>query len=331
MLPVLAAGSDDEVAELIDRTRQEPHQGWMVVAVCVPLDGDHGRPSEVHGVPVVGGLSDVPDLVRRGGYRVIAVTPDSYWTRLRLRELAWNLEDTSAEMVVAPVLMEVTGPRLHVAPVYGLTLLRVSKPTFSGGRWLLKSLIDRVSAFLALLLLCPVLLVIALAIKVEDGGPVMFRQPRVGKAGRLFSVLKFRSMMPDAEQRRASLETLNEGAGPLFKMRSDPRVTRVGAFLRRYSLDELPQLLNVLTGQMSIVGPRPPLPAEVDRFGADALRRLLVKPGVTGLWQVSGRSELSWEETVRLHLRYVENWSLAIDAVILWKTAGAVLRGRGAY
>lgn len=138
-------------------------------------------------------------------------------------------------------------------------------------------------------------------------------------------------MMPDAEQRRASLETLNEGAGPLFKMRSDPRVTRVGAFLRRYSLDELPQLLNVLTGQMSIVGPRPPLPAEVDRFGADALRRLLVKPGVTGLWQVSGRNELSWEETVRLHLRYVENWSLAMDAVILWKTAGAVLRGRGAY
>ncbi len=159
----------------------------------------------------------------------------------------------------------------------------------------------------------------------------MFRQPRVGKAGHLFSVLKFRSMMPDAEQRRASLETLNEGAGPLFKMRSDPRVTRVGAFLRRYSLDELPQLLNVLTGQMSIVGPRPPLPAEVDRFGADALRRLLVKPGVTGLWQVSGRNELSWEETVRLHLRYVENWSLAMDAVILWKTAGAVLRGRGAY
>ena len=168
MLPVLAAGSDDEVAELIDRTRQEPHQGWMVVAVCVPLDGDHGQPSEVHGVPVVGGLSDVPDLVRRGGYRVIAVTPDSYWTRLRLRELAWNLEDTSAEMVVAPVLMEVTGPRLHVAPVYGLTVLRVSKPTFSGGRWLLKSLIDRVSAFLALLLLGPVLLVIALAIKLED-------------------------------------------------------------------------------------------------------------------------------------------------------------------
>jgi lipopolysaccharide/colanic/teichoic acid biosynthesis glycosyltransferase len=172
---------------------------------------------------------------------------------------------------------------------------------------------------------------VALAIKLEDSGPVLFRQERVGKAGALFRMVKFRSMGVDADQRRAELEALNEGAGPLFKLRADPRVTRVGAFIRRYSLDELPQLLNVVRGDMSIVGPRPPLPAEVERYGKDARRRLLVKPGITGLWQVSGRSDLTWEESVRLDLRYVENWSLMIDLVIVWKTVNAVLRGDGAY
>ena len=172
---------------------------------------------------------------------------------------------------------------------------------------------------------------VALVIKLEDGGPVLFRQERVGKAGALFRMVKFRSMGVDADQRRAELEALNEGAGPLFKLRSDPRVTRVGAFIRRYSLDELPQLLNVVSGDMSIVGPRPPLPAEVERYGKDALRRLLVKPGITGLWQISGRSDLTWEESVRLDLRYVENWSLMMDLLIVWKTVNAVLRGNGAY
>jgi len=233
--------------------------------------------------------------------------------------------------VVAPALMEVTGPRLHVAPVYGLTLLRVSQPTFKGARWVLKGVFDRVAACLALLVLAPLLIGVALAIKWEDGGPVLFRQQRVGKAGRLFPMLKFRSMVCDAESRRAELEAANEGAGPLFKLRVDPRVTRVGAVLRRYSLDELPQLINVVAGDMSVVGPRPPLSVEVELYGVDARRRLLVKPGLTGLWQVSGRSDLSWEETVRLDLRYVENWSFAMDMVIIWKTAGAVLRGNGAY
>jgi exopolysaccharide biosynthesis polyprenyl glycosylphosphotransferase len=227
--------------------------------------------------------------------------------------------------------MEVTGPRLHVSPVYGLTLLHVSQPTFTGGKWIFKAVLDRLSALLALLVLAPLLLAVAVAIKLEDGGPVLFRQQRVGKAGERFWMLKFRSMVVDAERWRAELDAANEGAGPLFKMRRDPRVTRVGTFIRRYSLDELPQLINVLAGDMSLVGPRPPLPAEVERYGFDARRRLLVKPGLTGLWQVSGRSDLSWEETVQLDLRYVENWSLTMDAAIVWKTAGAVLGGRGAY
>jgi exopolysaccharide biosynthesis polyprenyl glycosylphosphotransferase len=331
MHPVLVAGNVDEVADLIDRTRRERHYGWVVTGVCIPGADHLDGPADVRGVPVMGGLADVPDVVRQGYYRVVAVTPDPHWNRQHLRQLAWNLEGVTADLVVAPALMEVTGPRLHVSPVYGLTLLHVSKPTFTGGRWIFKAILDRLSALLALLVLAPLLLVVAVAIKMEDGGPVLFRQQRVGRAGERFWMLKFRSMVVDAECWRVELEAVNEGAGPLFKMRQDPRVTRVGAFIRRYSLDELPQLINVLAGDMSLVGPRPPLPAEVERYGFDARRRLLVKPGLTGLWQVSGRSDLSWEETVQLDLRYVENWSLTMDAAIVWKTAGAVLGGRGAY
>ncbi|MGH3932908.1 MAG: sugar transferase, partial [Pseudonocardiaceae bacterium] len=331
MHPILVAGSVDEVADLIDRTRRERHYGWVVTGVCVPDSAHVDRPQDVRGVPVMGDLADVPDLARQGNYRVVAVVPDPHWNRQQLRQLAWDLEGMPAELVVAPALMEVTGPRLHVSPIYGLTLLHVSQPTFTGGRWVFKATIDRCVALLGLLLLAPLLLAIAVVIKLESAGPVFFRQQRVGKAGELFWMVKFRSMVVDAEQRRADLESVNEAGGPLFKIRRDPRVTRVGAFLRRYSLDELPQLINVVVGDMSLVGPRPPLPAEVVRYGFDALRRLLVKPGLTGLWQVNGRSDLSWEETVQLDLRYVENWSLAMDAAIIWKTARAVLGGRGAY
>ena len=181
-----------------------------------------------------------------------------------------------------------------------------------------------------MLVIAPVMVTVAVAVKL-DGGPVLFRQTRVGRYGHEFSMLKFRSMVVDAEQRLGELGEVNEGAGPLFKMRRDPRVTRVGSFLRRYSLDELPQMFNVLGGTMSLVGPRPPLPVEAATYGRDAPRKLMVRPGLTGLWQVSGRSELSWEQSVRLDLRYVENWSLALDAVILWKTIGAVVSSRGAY
>ncbi|MPZ64359.1 MAG: exopolysaccharide biosynthesis polyprenyl glycosylphosphotransferase [Pseudonocardiaceae bacterium] len=331
MYPVLVAGDLDGVADFIDRTRKESHNGWLVAGVCIPGETNDGPAHEVRGVPVVGGLSDVPALVRDGGYGVVAVAPAAHWTRQRLRELAWELEGSPAELVVAPTLMEVTGPRLHITPVYGLTLLRVSQPTFTGIRWILKSVVDRAAALLGLLVIAPVLFAVAVAIKLNDGGPVLFRQQRIGKGGRAFPMLKFRSMVVDAERRRVELDHVNEGAGLLFKVRTDPRVTRIGSVLRRYSLDELPQLVNVLTGDMSMVGPRPPLPSEAERYGYDARRRLLVKPGLTGLWQVSGRSDLSWEETVSLDLRYVENWSFAMDAVILWKTLGAVLRGRGAY
>ena len=331
MVPVLVAGSVDEAADLIARTRREAHNGWLIEAVCVPTPPDGAALTDVCGVPVVGDLNEVATSVRCGGYRIVVAAPDPAWTRRRLRDMAWELEGTPAALIVAPTLMEVTGPRLHVSPVFGLTLLRVSKPSFGGVRWLLKDVIERIGAVGLLAVLAPLLLVIALAIKLNGRGPVLFRQERVGKGGKSFMMLKFRSMVVDAEHLLGALEAGNEGAGPLFKLRHDPRVTRVGALIRRYSLDELPQLFNVVRGHMSLVGPRPPLPREVLLYATDGMRRLLVKPGLTGLWQISGRSDLSWEEAIRLDLRYVENWSFALDAMILWKTIAAVLRRTGAY
>ncbi|MFC8421225.1 sugar transferase [Streptomyces sp. NPDC057236] len=328
--PVLAAGSPDTVHDLITRTRRFPHLGWRVDAVCTTdglgLDGDR-----VDGVPVVGRLADVADHVRRDGYRVVAVTPDPHWSPHRLQRLAWNLEGSDAEMVVAPVLMEVAGPRLHIDAVLGIPLLRVSMPTFTGGRRAVKGVVDRLGAAVLLLLFAPLMVGVALLVLTTSRGGAFYRQRRVGKDGREFTILKFRTMVAGADRARAELADLNEGAGPLFKLHRDPRVTRVGAVLRRYSIDELPQLFNVLTGSMSLVGPRPPLPEESAAYGPDIRRRLLVKPGLTGLWQISGRSDLSWEEAVRLDLRYVEDWSLALDTVILWKTLRAVLYGQGAY
>lgn len=331
MLPVLAAGSIEEIADLVERTRREPYNGWKIEAVCTPGGLGEGGSTEVSGVPVVGDLDDLPERVEQGGYRVVAVVPDHRWTRHRLQQLTWRLESTRAEVVVAPVLAEVTGPRLHITPVFGLPLLRISAPRFVGARWVIKNLLDRLAAAGGLLLIAPLLAGLAIAVWVHDRGPVFYRQTRVGRDGRTFSMIKFRSMVVDADRLRPHLVQANEGAGPLFKVRNDPRVTPIGAILRRYSLDELPQLFNVLGGSMSLVGPRPPLPDEVAVYPPDLRRRLKVKPGLTGLWQVSGRSNLSWKESMRLDLRYVENWSLALDLAILWKTVGAVRRGEGAY
>ncbi|MEU6819781.1 sugar transferase [Streptomyces atriruber] len=328
--PVLAAGSPATVMDLINRARKFPHLGWRVEAVCtvdgLGPDGDH-----LDGVPIIGALADVAGHVRRDGYRVVAVTPDPHWSPDRLQRLAWNLEGSDAEMVVAPVLMEVAGPRLHVDAVLGIPLLRVSMPTFTGGRRVVKGVVDRLGAAILLMLFAPLMLLVGVLVLADSRGGALYRQRRVGKDGREFTIFKFRTMVTGAHNARAQLADRNEGAGLLFKLRRDPRVTRVGAVLRRYSIDELPQLFNVLTGSMSLVGPRPPLPEESAAYGPDIRRRLLVKPGLTGLWQISGRSDLPWEEAVRLDLRYVEDWSLALDTVILWKTLRAVIHGQGAY
>jgi len=283
------------------------------------------------GVPVVGGFGSVAQAVRLTDADTVAVLASPDLGPEQLRRLAWELEPTGADLMVAPSLVEVAGPRLSIRPVSGLPLLQVEQPQFAGGRRIVKSTFDRTIALCSVVLLSPVLLAIALAVRLTSRGPAFFTQQRIGRDGAPFTMVKFRSMVVDAEQRREELVAESDRDGLMFKMHADPRVTRVGAMLRRYSLDELPQLFNVMGGSMSLVGPRPPLPEEVERYGDDVRRRLLVKPGVTGLWQVSGRADLSWEESVRLDLRYVDNWSLAADLLILWKTARAVVRASGAY
>jgi exopolysaccharide biosynthesis polyprenyl glycosylphosphotransferase len=283
-------------------------------------------------VPVIGDLNQVVESVKRVGADVLAVTTCVEFGGPELRRVCWALENSDVEIVVAPALIEVAGPRLHIRPVAKLPLLHVEKPELTGARRVIKNVFDRSSALAALLLLAPLLAGVAIMIRLTSRGPALFRQTRVGSQGKPFTIYKFRSMYADAEARLDSLEGLNERRdGLLFKIKNDPRITPIGRILRRYSIDELPQLINVLKGDMSLVGPRPPLPVEVAQYSDDVRRRLLVRPGVTGLWQVSGRSDLEWVESVRLDLRYVENWSLIYDFEILWKTFYAVIRGAGAY
>jgi len=328
MRRVVVAGHGGAVADLVSFFRRESHHGMLVVAACV---AGSALDSYIAEVPVCGGLGDVSAAVDKFDADTVAVLSCPEMCGATLRELAWQLEKSGTDLCVAPALLDVAGPRTTIRPVAGLPLLHVDHPDLAGVRQLLKGVFDRLAGVLAVLVLSPLFAVIALAILADAGRPVFFRQTRVGKDGRLFAMYKFRSMVVDAEQRKTYLTAHNEAAGVLFKIRSDPRVTRVGGFLRRWSLDELPQLFNVVAGDMSLVGPRPALPDETARYSDLMRRRLVVKPGITGLWQVSGRTDLSWEDAVRLDLRYVENWSFALDLLILWKTGSAIIRGSGAY
>ena len=325
---VVVVGSFDAAGQLSERIRREPHCGMKVVGVCLP-------PAELPravggGIPVLGNLAQVADVVRALGCDAVAVTSDNTTRFNYLRELAWSLEGAGVELLVDPGLVEVAGPRMHIRPLIGFPLVHVEEPHFAGRRRILKRATDLVLTSIGLVVATPLLLMIAIAIKVQDGGPVLFRQVRVGRGGKLFTMLKFRTMVLDAEARKAELVPFNEGNGGLFKLRSDPRVTRIGHLLRDFSLDELPQLLNILRGSMSLVGPRPHLTDELAQMPQEAVRRSLVTPGLTGLWQISGRSDLAAEDSIRLDLRYVENWSLSLDLLILLKTASAVLSRRGA-
>ncbi|MCL7456470.1 sugar transferase [Micromonospora echinofusca] len=321
-------GTLPECLEVYTAVTRNPAAGLMPVAIHI-TDGYAAAKGIETPVPVYAGR-DVLALVREVGGDTIAVCGSASSEPGELRRLAWQLEGSGVDLVVAPQLTDIAGPRVHIRPIEGLPLLHVEEPTLSGPALLAKNLMDRVAAGLGLLLLAPVFLAIAVAIRLSDPGPVFFRQPRVGHEGRTFRVWKFRTMYVDAEDRLASLVDRNETDGMLFKMKQDPRVFPVGRFLRASSLDELPQLINVLKGEMSLVGPRP-LPADDGDFLGDVRRRLLVRPGMTGLWQVSGRSDLSWDEAVRLDLYYVDNWSLAYDLSILWRTVGVVLARKGAY
>jgi exopolysaccharide biosynthesis polyprenyl glycosylphosphotransferase len=325
---VVVVGSFTAAQQLSKRIQDEPDAGMKVIGVCLP-SSELPMPV-IDGVPVLGNLSQVAEVVRTMGCDAVAVTSDDATRYNYLRELAWSLEGAGVELLVDPGLVEVAGPRMHIRSLMGFPLLHVEEPHFTGWRRVVKRVSDLVLASIGLVVLAPVLLGIAAAVKLQDGGPVIFRQTRVGRGGQLFSMLKFRSMVIDAENRKAELMDRNEGSGGLFKLRDDPRITPIGKILRDFSLDELPQLFNVLTGSMSLVGPRPHLDSELAQMPREAVRRALVTPGLTGLWQVSGRSDLEGDDAIRLDLRYVENWSLALDILILWKTAAAVLAKRGA-
>ena len=325
---ILAVGTAESVRHLIETTHRGQQAGLRVIGACVEdaVVGDELAP----GVRVLGAVATAAECAEQIDADVVAVAGAGIGPR-RIRELGWALEGAGREMVLAPGLTDVAGPRLHITPVEGLPLMWVDRPQFSGSALLLKRCVDLALSALLLLIAAPVLIVIAVIVRLTSAGPALYRSTRIGANGKLITVYKFRSMYVGADRQKNRLLAQNEGDGVLFKMRRDPRVTPVGRILRKFSLDEVPQLFNVLGGSMSLVGPRPPLPDEVERYDPHVRRRLLVKPGLTGLWQVSGRSDLPWEESVRLDLYYVENWSIGLDLLIILRTVWAVIRCRGAY
>jgi exopolysaccharide biosynthesis polyprenyl glycosylphosphotransferase len=328
---VLLVGSRASVTAIAKDLDRVPQAGYVVVGACVPGDtiGDHllGR------IAVSTNLDQLQAAMEAAGADTVVVTSSDELPPERIRELSWSLEPGRQHLVLAPSLTDVGGPRIHMRPVAGLPLIHVETPRYEGLKRFSKRAFDIVSSAVLIILLSPALGAAALGVRLTTPGAILFRQDRVGLNGVHFKMLKFRSMVVDAEKQLSALQDSDraEGNAVMFKMKNDPRVTPIGGFLRRFSLDELPQLFNVLGGSMSLVGPRPPLDREVAIYEHHVHRRFLVKPGITGLWQVSGRSNLSWEDTVRLDLYYVENWSITGDLMILWRTARAVLARDGAY
>lgn len=322
---VVLVGSESSVAQIAEALRRTPSAGYLVVGACIP----HRQPGGmVHGtdVPIVGTVMSVSSALASVGADTVAISSTDELPPSVVKRISWQLEAGRQHLVLAPSIVDVVGPRIQTRPVAGLPLIHVETPRYSKGQRLAKRGLDLLLAGVGLLLMSPFMAIIAVAIRATTHGPVIFRQVRVGRDGREFRLLKFRTMVDNAEDLLPSLEDQRDaGNEMLFKMIDDPRVTPVGRFLRRHSLDEIPQLVNVLAGQMSLVGPRPSLPREVERYADHVHRRFMVKPGITGLWQISGRSALSWEESVRLDLSYVENWTLVGDIVILFKTVRAAL------
>ncbi|WP_232549542.1 sugar transferase [Propioniciclava soli] len=327
--PVLLAGNNNRVDEIARVLQRERWLGYTVVGAVVPEPDIAFTPS---GLPVLGAVAETPSLV--ADYRASAVmfTEGSFADSGSFRRMTWALQDHNVDAILVSGLTDISTSRISVQLSAGLHLVHIRRPQAARASYKLKRLLDVIAAVFFLILFSPTMAAVALAIKLEDGGPAIFRQQRIGLRGAQFGCLKFRSMVVDPESRMTAIMNQKGTANRiLFKMADDPRITKVGRFIRRYSLDELPQFWNVLEGDMSIVGPRPALPGEVVMYDSDARGRLRVRPGVTGLWQVSGRSNLSWDETVRLDLYYVDNWSMWLDLSILARTAKAVLSSSGAY
>ena len=323
-------GSRETVEHIARRLGQQPEAGYRVVGACI----EDGVAGQVIGgnVRVLGDLDHVIHAMEDVGADTLIITSSEHLPPDKLRALSWSLEPARMQLIMAPALTDVGGPRIHTRPVAGLPLIHVETPRFEGGQRPTKRVFDTLTSFALLTALSIPMLGVALIIKLTSPGPVLFGQERIGRGGKPFRMLKFRSMVVDAEKLldTVSQKQVVEGS-VLFKVKDDPRITPFGHFIRRYSIDELPQLFNVLVGSMSLVGPRPPLLREVEKYETHVHRRFLVKPGLTGLWQVSGRSDLNWDESVRLDLYYVENWSLTTDAVILFRTVKAVFGSSGVY
>ncbi|MGY5765696.1 sugar transferase [Brachybacterium sp. DNPG3] len=322
-------GHVDGVARTIHRERW---LGYDIVGAITPGGSDGGR--SALDIPVLGNEDDLLRVAEHERPGILLFTSGATSTSEEFRRIAWKLEDIDVSVIVAPALSEISSSRVRMRPVAGLPLVHMDLPRSRHSLKWTKRAFDIIVSAVLLLVISPVLAAIALIVRGYDRGQVIFRQSRIGRDGTPFEFLKFRSMVTDAEAIRVEMVERAEqdrGNDVMFKMRDDPRITRPGKLLRRYSLDELPQLWNVLRGDMSLVGPRPALPHEVDAYDDDARRRLEVRPGITGLWQVSGRSDLSWEDTVRLDLYYVDNWSFVQDLQILMRTVRAVLASSGAY
>ena len=328
---VIVVGRRKDVEKVVRQIRANSGAAYTVVAAVVGEHDAEAATSSLGDLMVLSDLDRVAEFSRTLGVDGVVVAGNPDHSSDFIHDLAWRLEGGCAELILATSLANVAGPRIHFRPVDGLPLIHVEIPQFDGAKHVAKRAMDITLAGLALLVLAPVFAVIAVLIRLDSEGPSLFAQERVGRGGRTFRIVKFRSMNSAAPEQLAALMAKNEGSGALFKMKDDPRVTRLGRVLRKYSLDELPQFWNVLTGDMSLVGPRPPLPGEVSTYEDHVHRRLYIKPGLTGMWQVNGRSNLSWEESVRLDLYYVENWSLLGDLIILWRTFKVVAQPVGAY
>jgi exopolysaccharide biosynthesis polyprenyl glycosylphosphotransferase len=331
---LLVVGSPRAVRDLTLALAREPWSGYDVVGACVPGPSSRAEIG-VPGfgpIPVLGDESQVAAAIAATGSHAVALTATEQFHGKGLRDLSWELESIDIDLLVVPGVVDIAGPRLHMRPVAGLPLIHVEKPQYHGAKQFQKRAFDIGFSGLALLAGSPLLALIAIGIKLTSNGPVFYRQQRIGLDGEPFEMIKFRTMFVGADAMVEDLRHLNESdSGVLFKIRNDPRVTPIGRFLRKFSIDEIPQFLNVLKGDMSVVGPRPPLGCEVAKYDRDAMRRLLVRPGITGLWQVSGRSDLTWEDSVRLDLFYVENWSMMADLLIALKTLRVVVNHSGAY
>lgn len=326
---IVVVGKQSDIGYVVEQFAKQAGAAYEVVGIV--YDSRKAIENSHDGIPRYLGTERVEEAVSTSGADAVVVAGSLRGGRSTLRELSWRLEQFQTQFILVSSLTNVAGPRINIRPVEGLPLMHVDMPSFKGGHHIVKRAVDVLLSAGALLLLAPVFAVIAILIKREGPGPIFFSQERVGLNGETFKMHKFRSMVVDAEDQLKNLQEQNEGNEVLFKMRNDPRVTKVGAVIRKYSLDELPQIFNVLKGNMSLVGPRPPLPSEVAQYEGHTGRRLYIKPGLTGLWQVSGRSDLEWGESVRLDLYYVENWSLAGDIMIMWRTLNVILNPRGAY